>query len=176
MVGVLLNALVRVNFQPQLADRVLVRGLAEQWRTQVLPRYRRLVADGEAQVEGAPLDRLFDIVDAVASTAGAYLWSLAIVGGSAWKMEGCLARFLRQHLPHAAQGNVQVLLRGLPGAALDGLPAHAVQSVDWYWPTASELGWTRDQPDLIDRHQQLSAERRAAETACRAALAKCTVP
>jgi pyruvate,water dikinase len=96
-------------------------------------------------------------------------WSLAIVGGSAWKMEGCLARFARTHLQQTLSAGVQVLLRGLPGAAF-GAPAHGVQSLDWYWPTAGELGWARPDSTLAERRSRLTAEREAAVAACRQAL------
>jgi rifampicin phosphotransferase len=65
---------------------------------------------------------------------------------------------------------VQVLLRGLPGTDLD-VPAHAVQSLDWYWPTSGELEVPDVNAELSDRRRKLTAEREAAETACRAALA-----
>ena len=167
---VVFNALVRVNSRPEVADRVLLRGLARHWLEELLPRYRRVVAEGESRVEAATPAELASQVDTLGCVAGEYLWSLAIVGGSAWKMEGCLARFLRQSVPAQANSSVQVLLRGLPGADLD-VPAHAVQSVDWFWPTASELGWGSPDPTLGDRKRQLMTERRAAEAACRAALA-----
>ena len=95
---VLFNALVRVNTRPDLADRALLRGLAEHWRHELLPHYQQLVAAGEGTVETATPAELIDLVDAVGRCAGTYFWSLAIVGGSAWKMEGCLARFVRKHL------------------------------------------------------------------------------
>src|SRR5260370_7853884 len=86
-------------------------------------------------------------------------------------MEGALARFpTEKHGPTDAYGSVQVLLRGLSDDDLQP-PAHAVQSVDWYWPTSGELEWTRTQGGQGDRRATLAAERRTAATACRAALA-----
>ena len=82
---------------------------------------------------------LVGIVDEVGMAAGEYLFSLAIVGGSAWKMEAALARFFRRHLTGQVDFGHQVLLRGLPGVEA-GTPPHAVQSVDWYHPTLGELG------------------------------------
>jgi len=93
-----------------------------------------------------------------------------VVGGSAWKMEGCLARFLREHLAAVAEGGVQVLLRGLPGADPD-VPPYAVQTADWSRPTAGELGWGTDLQELADRRKRLVAVRMAAEAACRHSLA-----
>jgi rifampicin phosphotransferase len=70
-----------------------------------------------------------------------------LVGGSAWKMEGALARFYRQHLAASLAANVQELLAGLPGSQPD-LPAHAVQSLDWAHATAGELGWQPPRPSV----------------------------
>jgi pyruvate,water dikinase len=164
---VLFNALVLVNVRPDLADRALLRGLAEDWRQELLPRYQQLVAAGEGAVETASPAQLIDLVDGVGRCAGTCFWSLAIVGGSAWKMEGCLARFVRKHLAGVAGADVQVLLRGLPGITL-GTPPHAVQSIDWYFPT---LGQQEQSVTHLERRARLVAEREAAEAACRGALA-----
>jgi pyruvate,water dikinase len=165
---VLFNALGRVNTRPDLADRALLGRLAEHWRHELLPRYQQLVAAAEGAVETAPPAELTELVDAVGRCAGTCFWSLAIVGGSAWKMEGCLARFVRKHLDNVAGGDVQVLLRGLPGVTLV-TPPHAVQSIDWYWPT---LGLqARPEAPPAERRARLVAERQAAEAACRHALA-----
>ena len=129
----LFNALVRVNTRPDLADRALLGKLAEQWRRELLPEYQRLVADAETRVERATQRELIDTVDAIARCAGSYFWSLAIVGGSAWKMEAALACFIRKHVEGDDGARVQVLLRGLPGITLGG-SRHAVQSIDWFWP------------------------------------------
>ena len=169
---VLVNGLLRPSSQPEVADRALLRELARHWREQLLPRYRQLVAEGERRVETASPVQLEAMIDTVGWLAGEYLWSLAIVGGSAWKMEGCLARFLRRQTPSEPAGGVQLLLRGLPGTDL-AVPAHAVQSVDWYWPTAGETESRQDRPDstLEERRRRLAAERERAEAACRQALA-----
>jgi phosphohistidine swiveling domain-containing protein len=130
------------------------------------------VADGERRVDSEGPPELEDLVDAIGCLAGEYLWSLAIVGGSAWKMEGCLAGFLRREMPRELQGGMQVLLRGLPGAEL-AVAAYAVQSVDWYWPTAGEQQTTHDAAQVATaaRREQLQAERERAETVCREVLA-----
>jgi pyruvate,water dikinase len=164
---VLFNALVRVNTRPDLADRALLRGLAEHWRNDMLPRYQQLVAAAEASIETATPAQLIELVGAVGRSAGNYFWSLAIVGGSAWKMEACLARFVRKHLAGVAGADVQVLLRGLPEITL-GTPSHAVQSIDWYFPT---LGQQDAPATLSARRPQLVEEREVAEAACRRALA-----
>ena len=139
MVPIMWNALIRVNNDPVGAERTVLRRLAYEWRNELLPRYRRLVTSAQERVESATPDELVGIVDEVGTTAGEYLFSLAIVGGSAWKMEAALARFFRRHLAGQADFGHQVLLRGLQGVEA-GTPPHAVQSVDWYRPTLGELG------------------------------------
>jgi hypothetical protein len=132
--GFVFDVLIRVGANPELADRHVLRRLTEEWRSELLPRYQSVVAESERRVATATPAELGAIVDAIGHLAGEYLWSLFVVGGSAWKMEGCLARFLNRHLPGRVD-SVQVLLRGLPGADLD-VPAHSVQSLDWFCPRA----------------------------------------
>jgi phosphohistidine swiveling domain-containing protein len=153
---------------PVVADRRLLAGLANQWRTELLPRYQRLVHEGDQQVEAASSEQLVGIVDRVGAAAGEQLWSLAVVGGAAWKMEGAVARFVRQHLAPTVDASVQELLVGMPGSQPD-LPAHAVQSLDWAHPTAGELGWPPPRPSE-DRHRQLAARREALTAKCLAVL------
>jgi rifampicin phosphotransferase len=153
------DAVLGPGRDPVAADRRLLAGLATQWRTELLPRYQRLIQAGEHQVETASPEQLVSIVDEVGAAAGEQLWSLAVVGGAAWKMEGALARFARQHLAPTFDISVQELLVGLPGSQPD-LAAHAVQSIDWAHPTAGELGWPPPQPSE-DRHRQLAARREA---------------
>jgi pyruvate,water dikinase len=152
---------------PVAADRKLLAGLATQWHTELLPRYQRLVQEGDQQVPTASPEQLVAIIDQVGAAAGEQLWSLAVVGGAAWKMEGALARFWRQHLGPTVDASVQQLLVGLPGTQSD-LPAHAVQSLDWAHPTAGELGWPPPQPS--DRHRQLATRRETLTAQCLAAL------
>jgi rifampicin phosphotransferase len=153
---------------PVVADRHLLAQLATQWHTELLPRYQRLVHEGDQQAESASPEQLAAIVDRVGAAAGEQLWSLAVVGGAAWKMEGALARFYRQHLATTIDASVQELLAGLPGTQPD-LAAHAVQSLDWAHPTAGELGWPPPEPSE-DRHRQLAARREALTAQCLAVL------
>jgi phosphohistidine swiveling domain-containing protein len=152
---------------PVAADRRLLAGLAEQWHTELLPRYQQLVCEGDQRLQTASSEQLVGIVDRVGAAAGEQLWSLAVVGGAAWKMEGALARFYRQHLAPRVNASVQELLVGLPGSQPD-LAAHAVQSLDWAHPTAGELDWPPPQPS--DRHRELAARREALTTRCLAVL------
>jgi phosphohistidine swiveling domain-containing protein len=165
----LLNVIVHVGIRPEIADRAALRRLTRVYREELLPRYQRLVHDGEGRVESATPLELERLVDEVGIMAGECLWSMAILGGSAWKMEGCLAKFLRQHLGTRLEGSVQVLLRALPGVDPEA-PSHAVQSVDWYRATAGELRLARGAVSG-DRRARLIAERKAAEAACRSSLA-----
>jgi phosphohistidine swiveling domain-containing protein len=161
------DAVLGPGRDPVVADRRLLAGLAEQWHTELLPRYQRLVQEGDQQLPTASSEQLVAIVDQVGAAAGEQLWSLAVVGGAAWKMEGALARFYRQHLRPTVDASVQELLVGLPGSQPD-LAAHAVQSLDWAHPTAGELAWPPPQP--TDRHHQLAAHREALTAQCLAAL------
>jgi rifampicin phosphotransferase len=162
------HAVLGPGRDPVAADRRLLAGLAEQWRTDLLPRYQRLVQVGEQRLQTASPEQLAAIVDELGAAAGEQLWSLEVVGGSAWKMEGALARFYRRHLAAAADASVQELLAGLPGAQPD-LPGHAVQSIDWALPTAGELGWPPPRPPE-DRQRELAARREALTARCLALL------
>jgi pyruvate,water dikinase len=157
------DAVLGPGRDPVAADRRLLAGLAEQWHTELLPRYQRLVREGDQQVQSASPRQLVGIVDQIGAAAGEQLWWLAVVGGAAWKMEGALARFYRQHLGPTVDASVQELLVGLPGSQPD-LPLHAVQSLDWAHPTAGELGWPPPQPS--DRHRELAARREALTAQC----------
>jgi phosphohistidine swiveling domain-containing protein len=174
-VKILYNALIRVSRDPAAADRAVLSDLDRQWRQTHLPAYRQLVADSQIEAATAAADRLAQLIDQLGREAGIYLWYLAILGGSAWKMEACLIRFCRRHLADVLpdeQGGGQVLLRGLPGAQPVSA-AHAVQSVDWYCPVAAELPTaTTTLPDGNHRHTRLAEQRATAEQACRAALAR----
>jgi phosphohistidine swiveling domain-containing protein len=158
------HAVLGPSRDPVAADRCLLAGLAEQWHTELLPRYQRLVQEGDQQLPTASPEQLAAIVDQIGAAAGEQLWSLAVVGGAAWKIEGALGRFYRQHLSPTVDASVQELLVGLPGSQPD-LAAHAVQSLDWAHPTAGELGWPPPQPSE-DRHRQLAARREAFTAQC----------
>ncbi|QHK19996.1 hypothetical protein GU243_09910 [Pseudarthrobacter psychrotolerans] len=174
----LFNALIRVSTNPAAAHRAVLHGLELRWRNHLLPNYRQLVRKAEQEVDSASPARLVELVDAVCNQAGIYLWSLSIVGGSAWKMESALARFWQKHLAGPLHGTAsgetghQVLLRGLPGTA-PAQVSHAVYSLDWYHPTAGESspGHRRiGQLPVTGKAAALSAQRSDAEAAARKAL------
>jgi hypothetical protein len=173
-IWIVYNALIRVTRNPVAADRAVLSDLNDQWRNNHLPTYRQLVTDAQIEATTAAPERLAGLVDQLGRQAGIYLWYLAIVGGSAWKMEACLTRFCRQHLAQVLSeemGGTQVLLRGLPGTQPVST-AHAVQSADWYHPVVAEL-LTADipLPDGDQRHARLAQQRATAEQVCRNALA-----
>lgn len=160
-VRTLYNALIRVGRDPVAADRAVLGGIYTRWRDRHLPAYRRAVAAADAEVGQASPERLAQLIDELGRMAGTYLWYLAIVGGSAWKMEACLNRFCRLHLAGVLP-NTQTLLSGLPGAR-PVATRHAVHSVDWYHAVLGTTG--------VDSRGDVDQRRVEAEAACRAALA-----
>jgi hypothetical protein len=59
----------------------------QEWREDLLPRYRSAVREATLAVEQAPLGDLPGIVDQLADIAGDYFASMAIVAGYAYKAE-----------------------------------------------------------------------------------------
>src|SRR4029450_5285234 len=171
-VKIIYNALIRVSRDPAAADKAALSDLERQWRQVQLPRYRQLVAAAAVEVHTATPHRLVELIDTLGREAGIFLWYLAVVGGSAWKMEALLTRFARRHLGGGLpeqEGGAQVLLRGLPQIQ-PMFSEHAVQSLDWYHPLAAELPTTPLSAAAADRRVKLAEERAAAERRCRAAL------
>ena len=172
---ILYHALVNVSRDPAVADHAVLGDLHRRWRDHELPAYRHLVDTSQRRLSAAEPEELVEIVEQVGRAAGRQLWFIAIVGGSAWKMEACLTRFAERYLSSLTQPGgilaegVQILLRGLPGIELQP-PAHAVLSADWYWPTTGETNPTNDVVSP-GRRQHVIDQREAAETACLAALA-----
>ena len=172
-------ALALSTSRPDLAERPFIAPVARRWREGLLPRYQRLVASWDARVDTATFAELAQAIDEVARVAGEYLGDFSVVGGHAWKAEHALARFCHQHLPSRAERGHQELLIGLPvglPAPYPAAPPHAVQSLDWVRPTLGEGEGeapcaTTTADDLTRRRARMEADRRAAEAACRAALA-----
>jgi phosphohistidine swiveling domain-containing protein len=126
------------------------------------------VAAAEAAAQAASPGELARLVEQVGEVAGEYSWSVATLAGSQWKIEAALARFCRAHVAGFGE-SPQVLVSGLPGTEPD-LPAHAVHSIDWFWPTAGEMDAPGPGRDVRKRHRELATTRAAAESVCRAAL------
>jgi phosphohistidine swiveling domain-containing protein len=173
-VKTLWHALIHVGRDPVAADRAVLADLYRRWRDEQLPRYRTLIAQAESELPAASPARVTQLVTATAREAGQYMWYLAIVGGSAWKIEASLARFCRAHLAETIDraGGVQVLLSGLPTTQPAPASPHAVQSLDWYHPVAAELpAIATDHNTVAAKHRQLATDREAARATCRTALA-----
>jgi pyruvate,water dikinase len=176
----LYNALIRVSHNPAAADRAVLHALEDDWRERLMPEYRELVRRAEVEIEAMSATRIADLVDRVCSIAGQDLWSLAVLGGSAWKMEAALTAFWSKHLAEALDGTSigdagpQALLRGL-GVPAPVAPAHAVYSIDWYFPTAGERGGDFVPAPVSGGEritQALTTERLAAEAAARHILGR----
>jgi phosphohistidine swiveling domain-containing protein len=155
--------------QPEKAAGALERA-TRKWRDELLPRYQTIVDEGEEKIEHASPAELVSLVDDVGKLAGEQFWSLSLVGGSAWKIEGRLAQFYQDHLKSTVERSPQVLVSGLPGIDHGPTP-HSVYSADWYWPTAGKHAGRESNGQADNRSASLADRREAAETECRAALA-----
>lgn len=151
--------------RPEVGDRVVFGPEAARWRDDLLPRYRALVERHTAEVDTADDAGLCAIIDGVADIAGEYLQSISSVGGYAWKVEGVLAGFYARHLRPTLGGSHQTLVSGLEQPR--PIQPYAIQSLDWFRPTAGELGISGGVPPA---HAALVADRQRTEDACRAAL------
>lgn len=141
------------------------------WREDLLPRYRKLVEDGEARVNRLAPDDLIRLIDEVADQAGEYFFSITVVSGFAAKTEFPLAVFYKKNLYPRVGGSYQRLLRGLYTSSLES-QGYAMQGLDWFQPTLGERGIPLEDPDeAATRRARLEADRRAAETEARTALA-----
>jgi phosphohistidine swiveling domain-containing protein len=151
--------------RPEVGDRVVYEPQIGRWRDDLLPRYRALVERRAGEVETADERGLIAVIDDIGDIAGEYLQSISLVGGNAWKVEGTLARFYARHLRPKIGGSHQSLVSGLEQPR--PVVPHAIQSLDWFRPTAGELGLCGAVPTP---HAALVEERMRAEEACRAAL------
>jgi pyruvate,water dikinase len=152
--------------RPEVGDRVLFEPEIQRWRSDLLPRYEALVDRHAVGVEHGGDDELCRIVDEVAQVAGEYLQSISMVAGYAWKVEGVLATFYARHLRPTLGGSHQTLVSGLEQPR--PIAPYAISSLDWFRPTAGELGISGGVPRA---HAALVEERQHLEAACRAALA-----
>ena len=145
-------------------------GLAErEWRTQVRPRYRQLVAAGENEVESADPVGLVALVGELADAAGDYFTSATMVAGYASKAQIPLANFYSERIGPQIGGSHLDLLAGL-GEAPPTLVPHAVSSLDWWQPTLGESGASPDLAPVTARHADAQRGRLECEATARAAL------
>jgi phosphohistidine swiveling domain-containing protein len=134
----------------------------------VLPGHLRTIDEAEAQLEDAPQEELIALIDRLALESGIYFASVTAVAGFAAKAEYPLAMFYRRHLDSRIGGSHLALLQGLVERI--GVDPHAVQSLDWYFPTLGELGLAGG-GGTIGLRDRLASARIEAETQARAALA-----
>lgn len=137
------------------------------WREDVMPRYRAAVSAAEETMDARPVDELPALIDDLATLAGEYFASIAVVAGSAYKMEINLARFYGRHLREKLGGSHLALLAGFERPQSPA--AHAVVSLDW-WHASRPHESSRQTNDAGD-HDRLVAARAAAEAAAFDALA-----
>jgi len=156
---------------PPLA-RFAIRRYEAEWRSDVLPRYRRVVSSASSGVAEVPAAELVAIIDELADAAGDYFVYVTAVGGYAWKSELRLATFYARHLAAAIGGSHLDLLAGLHGGVV-AMPGHAVRSIDWAEPTAGESGdGTGSEDGARARHAAARERRLQVHGAARAALSR----
>ncbi|MBI2780875.1 MAG: hypothetical protein HYX55_03630 [Chloroflexi bacterium] len=155
---------------PQTA-RFGVELFVREWRESVLPRHRALVARGDEQMERLQAEGLVELIDGLADDAGEYFFSIMGVAGFATKAEIPLAAFYRRHLHPRIGGSHLWLLRGLFAPSIEAY-GHAVEGLDWVFPTLGERGAApSDAAVASERRSRLEAERMAVEQDARSALA-----
>jgi len=137
--------------------------LERDWRSDFQPRYRAAVQEAEARVETVPVTELPALIDELAALAGEAFGWLAALAGAAYKMEINLAGFYQRHLRGTLGGSHLPLLTGFEAPHGE---AHAVVSLDWWYPTAA----TGPATPMAD-HGRLVDARRQAEAAAFGALA-----
>lgn len=84
----------------------------DDWRDNILPRYRQTVSEAADAVESLNLPELIHLVDELADQAGSYFGSIATVAGSAYKFESQLAQFWNKHLRRKLGVSHMVVLQG----------------------------------------------------------------
>jgi pyruvate,water dikinase len=135
------------------------------WREDLQPHYRAVVAEAEARTEHLAVDELPGLIDSLADEAGAYFANLVALAGAAYKMEMNLALTYRRHLARKLGGSHLPLVSGVTRPAQ---PArHAVTSIDWWYPVSPA-------PDAAvseGSFQRLAQARHAAEEQAVTALA-----
>ncbi len=138
-----------------------------EWREELLPAYLAATERASRDVEERPADGLPEVIDELAVRAGHYFTSITMVAGYGWKTEIPLAQFYRKQLRDQIGGHHQLLLRGL---SVPRTAAHAVQSLDWFFPTHGELPPVAEEGDPEARYARLLKEREAHERRAQHAL------
>ena len=168
MMGKWMAAFATIGKKPALGERVMAKPAWQMYVDRLLPGYLAAIATAEAAVEAADPSGLVAIVDDVSTAFGDLTYPMVETLGYAGKAEFALAGLYHRELAPKIGGSHLTLLAGLvqPKA-----PApHSVTTLDWRRPVAGELP---ERSVAIDpaRFERLVADRKAAEAACRAALA-----
>lgn len=132
----------------------------DEWRNEILPRYREAVSRAEKRVDGIGPHELMVMIDELADHAGRYFGSIAVVAGSAYKWEAQLAQFWRRHLKDRLGVSHMVVLQGLEQAEVTSRTPR-LESLDWWREPFPPAPPPRDVEHL--RQERLALERRAVE-------------
>ncbi len=129
----------------------------DDWRDNVLPRYRDSVARAEAMVSTLGAFELIDLVDELATEAGGYFASIATVAGSAYKFEEQLATFWNKHVKENLDVSHMVVLQGIElPPEVDHTPR--LESLDWSVPPLSPQGGPGEIDELMTRRIETAKE------------------
>jgi phosphohistidine swiveling domain-containing protein len=132
--------------------------LERMWRADFRPRYRAAIHAAEVGVEATPVDELPGLIDEMGGLAGEAFGWLAALAGAAYKMELNLAGFYQRYLSPSLGGSHLPLLTGF--ALPEGETAHAVTSLDWFYPVA-----TISAPPAAEVARLVDTRRKAEEAA-----------
>lgn len=139
--------------------------VVREWRDQLAPAYRALVAEATAAIPSVPIEEVPGWIDRIAACAGRNFGSVVGVAGYAAKAELPLVELWKKHLTAIEGSWLEVVRTGdAPEPA-----AHDVQGLDWYLPTLGELAVTGAPPDRATR-ARIVAERDAVVERARGAL------
>lgn len=114
---------IRFGYQP----------FEDEWRRELLPRYRSQVAEAERRVDSLAPRELMEMVDGLADLAGSYFASIAVVAGAGYKFEVQLAQFWNRHLRQRIGLSHMVLLQGLEQSQ-ESVGAPRLETLDWVRP------------------------------------------
>ncbi len=134
---------------------------SKRWREELLPEYQRAVAFAETALDTSRPEAIPQLVDDLVHAASLQFGSIVGVAGYAAKTELPLAAFWKQNLSELDACWLDVV-RTDPVAP--PLP-HAVQGLDWVFPTLGETGVDVAPPDAT---RVAEARRRADATLSRA--------
>lgn len=122
----------------------------DDWRENILPRYRAAVSRAEERVEQLSPFELMGLVDELATEAGTYFGSIATVAGSAYKFEEQLAMFWNKHLREKLGVSHMVVLQGFEmPEVVDETPR--LETLDWSVAPMRPKGGPADIDELRKR-------------------------